>query len=58
MAQMKKMGTPKMQQPGHYRAPRIKGPGTFNTPRRGRVGKMMPTFKATSSMPRKVSRGR
>lgn len=39
---MKKVATP-----GHYRPPTTKVPGmsTFNTPTRGRVGKLLPSPK-------------
>lgn len=40
------MRKPTMQQPGHYRPRRTTTlPGQLNKPRRGRVGKMTPSFK-------------
>jgi hypothetical protein len=48
---------PKMQAPGHYRR-RTTGPalpGQYNKPKRGRVGKMMPSMKRLTP---KVRRGR
>ena len=38
---------PKVQKPGSYHPPTVKLPGlsTYNAPRRGRVGKQMPSPK-------------
>lgn len=41
----RKMRTPKMQMPGHYRPPMWRGPGHLNRPRVGRVGKATPAVK-------------
>lgn len=41
----RKPKTMKMQQIGHYRPPSIKGPGHYNRPRVGRIGKNMPSIK-------------
>lgn len=41
----RRMPKAKMQQLGSYRPPQANVPGRYNLPRRGRVGKAMPSMK-------------
>lgn len=50
----KKMSMPKMKQVGSYRPPSGVG---YNTPRRGRVGKQMPSIKQFTPLRGKRRRG-
>ena len=45
MKRVKTMTMKPMQQPGHYKPPKLMGSSGMNLPRRGRVGKQQPMFK-------------